>query len=144
MRRPTRTERDNVAAWLAHNDQVDRQGRAMLRVLFAVIVGVLATLALVHWATPCAEATLCLAPCVRPAWPAWLRRQCRRLHALVLRTRLQQLLGTAQQMALDPTQRADTPLRMGAVLAKAAALRLHIEQLDRADAAERRARAARA
>lgn len=141
-RRPTPTERDNVAAWLAYNDRVQAQARGLLRVLLAAVIGVLLAVALIHWATPCAEAALCLAPAAAPGrWraaalaTAW-RRACRRLHMGLLRTRLQQLLGTAQEIALDP--HADAALRLGAVLAQAASVRLQLARLERAHAQDRR------
>ena len=139
MRRPTRTERDNAAAWSAYQSRISQQIEVALRVFLATVVGVLLTLALLHWATPCAEAALCLLPAALPGrLGAWWRCRCRRLHMQLLRTRLLQLLGTAQAMAMDT--RPDGALRLGAVLARAAALRLDLERLERADAHERRLR----
>lgn len=141
MRRPTRTERDNAAAWLAFNARVQARAEAAVRALIIFVFCILAALALVHWATPCAEAALCLAPlavhrhALRRLAAAW-RRTCRRLHIHVLRVRLQQLLGTAQEIALDP--RPCTALRLGAVMARAAALRLDLVRLEQADAQDRR------
>lgn len=144
-RRPTRTERDNTAAWLAFNARVQARAEAAVRALLIFLGCILAALALVHWATPCAEAALCLAPlAVHRQAPrrlaAWWRRTCRRLHIHVLRVRLQQLLGTAQEMALDtgPDPRPCTALRLGAVMARAAALRLDLVRLEQADAQDRR------
>lgn len=145
MRRPTRTERDNAAAWLDYNARVQAQGEAVLRALLILVGCILAALALVHWATPCAEGALCLAPLALRRGAArqmitgtatWWRRTCRRLHMRVLRARLQQLLGTAQEMALDP--RPDTALRLGAVLARAASLRLDLVRLEQAHARDAR------
>ena len=145
MRRPTRIERDNAAAWLSYNARVHAQANAMLRTLLAVVIAVLLTLALLHWATPCAEAALCLAPATVPrGLIVWCRRTFRRLHIQVLRVRLQQLLGSAQQMALDRHQPPDAALRLGAVLARAAAVRLQLAQLEQAARADHVARAARA
>lgn len=145
MRRPTPTERDNAAAWLDYNARVQAQANAMLRVLLAVVLAVLGALALVHWATPCPDATLCLSPLAMQRnaprrLAAWWRRRCRRLQMRVLHVRLHQLLGAAHELALDtgPTPHAGVSRQLGAVLDRAAALRLRLAHLQQADAQDQR------
>lgn len=139
--RPTPTDRDNAAAWLDYNARVHARGQAVLHAVLVVVLGVLGALALIHWATPCADAALCLAPLAwRTRWHAGLgttaprawRNLCRRVRIHVLRVRLHQLLGTAQECALD--LRPDATLRLGAVLARAAAVRLDLQRAERAHA----------
>lgn len=140
-RRPTPTDRDNAAAWAAYSTRTSDQAERAVRVLLAAVVGVLLALALLHWATPCATATLCWAPLALPGrhlqrlrhrLQRQVRHQCRRLHMAMLRTRLKQLLGLAVQMALDE----DPAPQLGAVLVKAAAVRLTLTGLEQQHRAE--------
>lgn len=131
--RPTPLDRDNAAAWCAYQARISRRAGRMADAIVALAIGILLALALLHWATPCATGTLCLAGFV--PLPAWWARTRRRWHARILHARLIQLLGTAQALACD--QRPGTPLRLGAVLAKAAAARLALAELQRQDRAER-------
>lgn len=73
-RRPTAAERDNAAAWLEYNARVQERGAAILRTLLAVVLGVLGAVAMIHWATPCAEGALCTVLAVR--WPPAGCRAC--------------------------------------------------------------------
>lgn len=134
-RRPTAQERDDAAALAAYLSRYESQAERAVRLVVATVLGVLLALALVHWATPCAEATLCSgagALALPGNLQLWLRHQCRRLHIAVLRVRLQQLLCTAQQMALD-----DRPaLHLASVLAKAASVRLELAHLLRQHAVD--------
>lgn len=124
--RPTRNLRRDVAAWTAYQCRHTSTVEAIARTVLATIIGVLLTVALVHWATPCAQAALCWAPLAMPQQQ--LRRLCRRLHMAVLRARLTQLLGAAQQAALD-----DAPaLDLANLLVRAAGVRLALERLERA------------
>ncbi len=140
-RRPTPTDHDNVAAFNAFQARTSAQAERAVRVLLAAVVGVLLALALVNWFTPCAEATLCssLGLLALPHRPQWLQRLCRRLHIRVLQARQQQLQGLALQLALD--ERGADALRLAAVLARTAAVRLQLARLERhaaVDAAVRR------
>lgn len=123
--RPTRRHRADIRAWTAYQCRHASTVELIARTLLVVVMGALAALALVHWATPCADATLCAVL----ALPGRLPRCYRRLQARLLRVRQQQLLGTAQAMATDPTPGA--ALRLGAVLAKAAVIGLQLDELER-------------
>lgn len=126
-RRPTRAERFHAAAWLEHNERVQAEGRAMLRVAFAVVLGVIGAVALIHYLTPCAQtAALCLAPIAAPA--AWLQSAFRRLNMLVLRVRLRQLEATAHEMAID--QSPAVPLHMGRIIERQYTLRMRLWHLE--------------
>lgn len=142
MRRPTPEEIDNAAAFAAYQSRLADRGEAVLRRLLAAVIGILLALALVHFATPCEQAALCWAPLAltpTQALGAWWRRACRRLQIWMLRARLQQLLGTAQAMALD--SRPAGGLRLGDVIVRAAAVRVRLQRLERADQVARRVRA---
>lgn len=133
---PTAADRDNAAAWTAYASRTADQAERAVRLLLAAVIGVLLALALLHWATPCADAALCLAPLALPRQLHQhlrhrlryrLRHLFRRLHMALLRTRLKQLLGLAVQMALDE----DPAPQLGAVLVKAATVRLTLSRLER-------------
>lgn len=69
-RRPTRSELDAAAAVAAHGERVSAQAEAALRRLLALVIGILLTLALIHWMTPCEGVALCMTAAIRPLRPA--------------------------------------------------------------------------
>ena len=74
-----------VAQTNTRNARTTRRAEAAAELLVALAIAAGLVWALLAWATPCADATLCLATAAIPARPWWLQRGLLRLRALYLR-----------------------------------------------------------
>lgn len=109
------TSRDVIQASVAtHNRRAARTVRDMepiARVLVGTVLAILAACALVHWATPCADAHLCLgllalprraaAHCSNALAGTWLHRAWVWPRAAYLRMRIAWAEGEADDMACE-------------------------------------------
>jgi hypothetical protein len=142
-RRPRAEDLDNATAWVQFQTRQGVPAEQVAAVLLAVVVAVLCTLALVHWASPCAiDGALCAAPLLvlPPRWQRLAARAYRRLHMRVLRARLAQLQGAALQLTLDAAHHdRQPPAHLGGLLDRAAQARQQLRRLQQVDDLDRAA-----
>ena len=110
----------------AVNARRTARAEAAVNFLVALVIGLILAVALLNWATPCADATPCLAavtPTVRNPVQRLLDRYAMwRLHAHI-RSAQQDLAGQHEQLQLANWEREHLPRQM-------AVTRGHIDQLE--------------
>lgn len=118
--------RHRVAQINARNERITRRAEAAANVLVALAIAGGVVLALLAWATPCAEGTLCMGAATQMR-PGWLQRCLLRAHAAYLRV----LIRAAQaDLEYQATQERIAQWEVDQLPSIRKATRLHIEALE--------------